>query len=142
MDTLKVSDSLAVYQKEVDQFFKSIDLNTDYKITKDLFKLYDKEFGKCDWTEDVAIESFYKYSSLSSPTAFADLLFMEDFQDIRYSIKRDPIYHAYQYFDSIQKVNLKFLRGSLTKMNGYYSTYILALKEYNEATLIDNREQI
>jgi hypothetical protein len=132
MDTLKVSDSLVVYQKEVDQFFKTIDVNTDRKITNDLFKLYNREIGKNNWTDDVSIDSYYKYSSLSSPSAFADLLFMEDFQDIRYSIKRDPIYQAYQYFDSIQKANLKFLRASVAKMNGFYGTYILALKEYNE----------
>jgi hypothetical protein len=132
MDTLKVSDSLVVYQKEVDQFFKTIDVNTDRKITNDLFKLYNREIGKNNWTDDVSIDSYYKYSSLSSPSAFADLLFMEDFQDIRDSIKRDPIYQAYQYFDSIQKANLKFLRASVAKMNGFYGTYILALKEYNE----------
>lgn len=132
MDTLKVSDSLVIYQKEVDQFFKTIDVNTDRKITNDLFKLYNKEIGKNNWTDDVSIDSYYKYSSLSSASAFADLLFMEDFQDIRYSIKRDPIYLAFQYFDSIQKANLKFLRASVAKMNGFYGTYILALKEYNE----------
>lgn len=132
MDTLKSADSLAVYQKEVDLFFKSIDVTTDYKIAQALFAMYEKDIQTTPFTNANALDAFYKYSSLSSSTAFADLLFMEDFQDIRSSILRDPIYQAYTYFDSLQRKNSIGLRASLTKMNRFYSTYVLALKEYNE----------
>jgi hypothetical protein len=132
MDTLKSADSLAVYQKEVDLFFKSIDVTTDYKIAQALFAMYEKDIQTTPFTNANALDAFYKYSSLSSSTAFADLLFMEDFQDIRSSILRDPIYQAFTYFDSLQRKNSIGLRASLTKMNRFYSSYVLALKEYNE----------
>ena len=132
MDTLKNSDSLAMFQREVDQFFKSIDVNTDKKITQTLFAIYNKDIGATAHTSENMINSYYTYSVLSNPTAFADLLFMEDFGDIKNAILRDPLYQAYQYFDSMQKANLKVLRKSLTKMNKHYGKYILALKEFNE----------
>lgn len=132
MDTLKSPDSLVVYQREVDQFFKSIDLSTDKKITHELFSIYNQDIGGNEFTKENLINSYYQYSVLSSPTAFADLLFMEDFSDIKNAILRDPIYQAYMYFDSTQKANMKGLRKSLTAMNKHYGKYMLALKEFNE----------
>lgn len=132
MDTIKTADSLAMFQREVDQFFKSIDVNTDRKITQALFAIYNKDMGANEYTGENMINTYYNYSVLSSPTAFADLLFMEDLTDIRNGILRDPLYQAYSYFDSLQKANLKVLRKSLTKMNKHYGKYILALKEFNE----------
>jgi len=132
MDTLKMSDSLAMFQREVNQFFKGINIPTDRKITTELFRMYNRDIGSSVWTQDNMVESYYTYSSLSSPSAFGDLLFMEDFTDIRGAILRDPLYQAYQYFDSLQKANLKILRGSLTKLNRFYSRYMQALKEFKE----------
>jgi hypothetical protein len=132
LDTLKTADSLAIFQREVDQFFKSIDVNTDKKITQALFAIYNKDMGANEYTGENMINAYYSYSVLSNPTAFSDLLFMEDISDIRNAILRDPLYQAYYYFDSVQKSNLKFLRKSLTKMNKHYGKYILALKEFNE----------
>jgi hypothetical protein len=88
--------------------------------------------GANEYTGENMINVYYSYSVLSNPTAFSDLLFMEDISDIRNAILRDPLYQAYYYFDSVQKSNLKFLRKSLTKMNKHYGKYILALKEFNE----------
>lgn len=132
MDTLNVSDSLYVYQNALDGFYKTIDLQTDMSITNELYEMYNKSIGQNDYTTTSAINSYYQYSALSSSSAFADLLFMEDFEDIRKGIMRDPLYAAYMYFDSVQKANLVVLKASMTKMNNFYSTYILALKEYNE----------
>jgi hypothetical protein len=132
IDTLKSLDSLVIYQKEMNAFYKSINKNTDYKITQKLYEIYASDIASEPWISVSTIANIYENSFISSIEKFNKLISVEQKEDIKLLILQDPAYQTYHYYDSVQKANMVFLKQQLLQLNAYYSTYILALKEYNQ----------
>jgi hypothetical protein len=132
IDTLKSLDSLIIYQKEMNAFYKSINKNTDYKITQKLYEIYASDIASEPWISVSTIANIYENSFISSIEKFNKLISVEQKEDIKLLILQDPAYQTYHYYDSVQKANMVFLKQQLLQLNAYYSTYILALKEYNQ----------
>lgn len=132
LDTMKHVSDLKKYEKMYTEFAKGINKNTDYKIAQELYQLFHQDIMQTEYTKTEAIDKIYNESALSSDNLFSQLLSMDDPDDIRYAITHDPAYQCYLYFDSLQQANLLLLRNSLNKMNRFYSTYILTLKEFND----------
>lgn len=131
VDTLKSLDSLIVYEKEMTAFYKSINLQTDYKITKRLYEMYGQDISQDEFLSPESVDAIYKESFISSPERFSKLIQVDNKDDIKILIQRDPVYNTFHYYDSVQKANLIILRQSLLQLNELYGQYMLALREYN-----------
>ncbi|MCC7028843.1 MAG: S46 family peptidase [Chitinophagaceae bacterium] len=131
VDTLKSLDSLIVYEKEMTAFYKSINLQTDYKITKRLYEMYGQHISQDEFLSPESVDAIYKESFISSPERFSKLIQVDNKDDIKILIQRDPVYNTFHYYDSVQKANLIILRQSLLQLNELYGQYMLALREYN-----------
>jgi hypothetical protein len=132
VDTLKDLSKLNVYTKDLAAFYQSINKNTDYKIALELFKIYRNDIENNDMVSDAMIHKIYNKSFISDSTTLKVLLSGTQKTTIISSIKKDPAYLVYSYFDKLQKENLITLKAHLLKLNGLYGKYILALKEYKE----------
>lgn len=131
IDTLKSMDGLEIYTKELKSFYKSINKNTDFKITQSLYKIFSKDMKTSHLIDENTINDIYENSYISDTNKFESLMKVISKEDIKTLIKQDIAYKTYSYYDSVQKNNLSILKKSLAALNGLYSTYILALKEYN-----------
>jgi hypothetical protein len=132
VDTLKSLDSLAVYEKEMNAFYKSINLQTDHKITKKLYEMYSKDISQDEYLNADYVDAIYNESFMSTPERFGKLIAVENKDDLKILISRDPAYLAYHFYDSLQKANLLVLRQSLLQLNELYGAYMVALREYQQ----------
>ncbi len=132
IDTLQSLDSLKKYQTEMIGFYKSIDMATDFSITKQLYKMYDAGMESTPFCSDAQIDAIYYNSYISTIEKFNSLLQVTNREDLKTVIQKDPSYKTYHYFDSVQKANLILVRANLLKLNSQYNIYLRALQEYNK----------
>lgn len=132
LDTIRGTDSLQRYEKEMAGFYKSINHNTDYKITRKLFEIYAKDINADEWTSAENVDAIYKESFLSSPEKFNQLISVDRIEDIKALIRKDMAYRTFYFYDSVQKANLVFLKQNLLQLNELYGKYMLALREYDQ----------
>ncbi|MEZ5047779.1 MAG: S46 family peptidase [Chitinophagaceae bacterium] len=131
IDTLGYIDSLVAYKREMDQFYKTINIQTDYKITKALFDIYRKDIGEDQWVSDKNVEAMYTQSVLCDPKLFNDFISLRDRDALKKIIIQDPIFSTYTLYDQMQKVNKSILIKELDHLLSFYTVYIKGLQEFN-----------
>lgn len=130
LDTMKDMASLAVFQKEMDEFYASIDIDTDYKTARALYEIYRKNIGDEHVTSAAAVDAMYTKSVVCDPKLFSEFLALKDKESMKKIIAQDPMFTAYYYFDALQKTNNKALRQKLAKTNRYYERYMQVIRGY------------
>lgn len=123
---------LKSFETELASFLRSIDLQTDRKITEKLYTLYAQDIGAESWTDADNINDIYRTSFISSSEKFSKLIGVDQQTDIALLIKKDPAYLTYSYYDSLQKANLVSLKQDFLQLNELYSVYMRALREYRQ----------
>ncbi len=139
VDTVKHQDSLKKYQNELQIFQKSVHLETDYKIAKQLFEYFNQDIfnqsilDKKDnhYISDENLQRIYKTSFVCSTDKLEKLIQVQNKNDFKTLILQDNAYQTFQYFDSVQKANLVILKQNAIRLNTLYATYINGLREFH-----------
>lgn len=138
IDTIKSRDSLKNYQNEMYSFFKSIDKQTDYKITQKLTHFFTTDIFEKNilnpankvFAQSEQIDLIYQKSFISSSEKFDKLIQVENKNDFKSLILQDDAYQTYTFFDSVYKINLNLLKQNALQLNQLYGKYINALREF------------
>lgn len=131
VDTLQDS-ILKKMPAELTGFYKNLDMNTDKKITTQLFDICKNDLNIQQFTSNDHIERTYQESFLNSIESYTMLCNVTERADIKTLIKKDLAYITFKYFDSIQNSKLVMMRKNAIKLNALYAKYIQSLMEYKK----------